>query len=307
MNCNGPVHSANALRNGLSYDLRYIGRLAVNASMKQIEFNVRSALAKECIWRVCTVANQISSSRHRKVDKELLKYIAAQPNLDAGGQNVRLFISTQSLTVLSLDTDRVLFVHSMPDISFASCGDQATSEFIAYIAKTAEHGRQCYVFECALGAEKEVLATIGQAFALRFEHATQTSMCLNPERSATTVNVVSSAVGSCADRSGVDLSCEPWYHGRITREQSQLLVRQDGDFLVRQSCSDPSQYVLTGMQDGKHRHLLLIDDDGAVRTKDRQFENVPHLINYHRENKLPITSLESALVLRNVIPRTVAI
>ena len=38
-----------------------------------------------------------------------------------------------------------------------------------------------------------------------------------------------------------------------------------------------------------------------VRTKDRMFESVSHLINYHCENELPIISAESALVLRRPV------
>ncbi len=34
-----------------------------------------------------------------------------------------------------------------------------------------------------------------------------------------------------------------------------------------------------------------------VRTKDRTFESVSHLIDYHRDNNLPIISAESALRL----------
>lgn len=80
--------------------------------------------------------------------------------------------------------------------------------------------------------------------------------------------------------------------------------KQDGDFLVRESQGSPGQYVLTGLQGDVKKHLLLIDPEGAVRTKDRMFESVSHLVNYHSENKLPIMSAESALILRYPVPRT---
>ena len=38
-----------------------------------------------------------------------------------------------------------------------------------------------------------------------------------------------------------------------------------------------------------------------VRTKDRTFESVSHLIDYHRDNNLPIISKESALRLTNPV------
>lgn len=79
---------------------------------------------------------------------------------------------------------------------------------------------------------------------------------------------------------------------------------KDGEFLVRESQGSAGQYVLTGMQGGVKRHLLLIDPEGVVRTKERMFESVSHLINYHVENQLPIISAESAVVLRHPVHRT---
>ncbi|XP_060867330.1 SHC-transforming protein 1 [Metopolophium dirhodum] len=100
------------------------------------------------------------------------------------------------------------------------------------------------------------------------------------------------------------LQDEIWFHGSITRQHAEALLKHDGDFLVRESQGSPGQYVLTGLQGDVKKHLLLIDPEGAVRTKDRMFESVSHLVNYHSENKLPIMSAESALILRYPVPRT---
>jgi len=40
-----------------------------------------------------------------------------------------------------------------------------------------------------------------------------------------------------------------------------------------------------------------------VRTKDRVFDSVSHLVNHHCDNVLPIISADSVLVLRYPIPR----
>ncbi|XP_006171774.1 SHC-transforming protein 2 isoform X2 [Tupaia chinensis] len=58
---------------------------------------------------------------------------------------------------------------------------------------------------------------------------------------------------------------EPWYHGRMSRRAAEKLLRADGDFLVRDSVTNPGQYVLTGMHAGQPRHLLLVDPEGVVR------------------------------------------
>lgn len=99
------------------------------------------------------------------------------------------------------------------------------------------------------------------------------------------------------------LEREIWFHGPISRTEAEALIRKDGDFLVRESQATVGQYVLTGMQDNNTKHLLLVDPEGIVRTKDRMFESVSHLINYHCENSLPIISVESALFLRSPVPR----
>uniref|UniRef100_A0A2K5RF52 SHC adaptor protein 2 n=1 Tax=Cebus imitator TaxID=2715852 RepID=A0A2K5RF52_CEBIM len=96
---------------------------------------------------------------------------------------------------------------------------------------------------------------------------------------------------------------EPWYHGRMSRRAAERLLRADGDFLVRDSVTNPGQYVLTGMHAGRPKHLLLVDPEGAVRTKDVLFESISHLIDHHLQNGQPIVAAESELHLRGVVSR----
>eukprot|EP00118_Oscarella_pearsei_P017395 m.171758 g.171758 ORF g.171758 m.171758 type:complete len:582 (+) comp39074_c0_seq6:92-1837(+) len=93
------------------------------------------------------------------------------------------------------------------------------------------------------------------------------------------------------------LEAEEWFHGQIARQQAESLLEEDGEFLVRESTSQAGQYVLTGLQGGKPRHMLLVDPEGVVRTKDRSFDSVQHLIKHHLENGLPIVSSDSTVTL----------
>ncbi|XP_076880645.1 SHC-transforming protein 2 isoform X2 [Brachyhypopomus gauderio] len=96
---------------------------------------------------------------------------------------------------------------------------------------------------------------------------------------------------------------EAWYHGRMSRRDAEKLLARDGDFLVRDSATNPGQYVLTGMHCGLPKHLLLVDPEGVVRTKDMLFDSIGHLINYHLSNKQPIVAAESELHLQQVVCR----
>lgn len=68
-----------------------------------------------------------------------------------------------------------------------------------------------------------------------------------------------------------DLSRQEWFHGPITRQEAENLMIKDGDFLVRESTTNPGQYVLTGLQNGYPKHLLLIDPAGKVSARMRYF------------------------------------
>ncbi|KAJ3598269.1 hypothetical protein NHX12_001780 [Muraenolepis orangiensis] len=69
------------------------------------------------------------------------------------------------------------------------------------------------------------------------------------------------------------LQGEPWFHGSLSRRPAERLLTRDGDFLVRESGTTPGQYVLTGQQGGQPKHLLLVDPEGVVRTKDHRFDS----------------------------------
>ena len=393
----GWLHSDKQITDeGITYAVRYIGYLAVNTSMKALDFETRSQVAKECINRVCEAASLKTVDKKRKVDKRVLRAIGERPVMDNAGTNVNLTVSSSHLILTALETGRILANHSMPHISFASGGDTDTLDFVAYVAKDDHDVRACYVLECGGGLAQDVITTIGQAFELRYKEyltrpgsaslmsrgddreyyndlpgkvppdigpppvpplpvlhnaastTTISNLCraeisapnlidLNSEvppppmprpehnyvndivmsevrdranatqpRDIFDMQPFNTAVESASARVSYQrgqLQSEVWFHGFVSRQDAEALVTRDGDFLVRESQGSAGQFVLTGLQGGVKKHLLLIDPEGVVRTKDRMFESVSHLINYHCENQLPIISAESALVLRRPVPR----
>ncbi|XP_024419127.1 SHC-transforming protein 3 isoform X2 [Desmodus rotundus] len=100
-----------------------------------------------------------------------------------------------------------------------------------------------------------------------------------------------------------ELKAEPWYQGEMSRKEAEGLLKRDGDFLVRKSTTNPGSFVLTGMHDGQAKHLLLVDPEGTIRTKDKIFDSISHLINHHLDNNLPIVSSGSELCLHQPVEK----
>ncbi|XP_046873233.1 SHC-transforming protein 3 isoform X2 [Hypomesus transpacificus] len=110
-------------------------------------------------------------------------------------------------------------------------------------------------------------------------------------------------VRSAAFRAQEELEGQVWYHGEMSRRQAEKLLCEDGDFLVRKSTTNPGSFVLTGMHNCLVKHLLLVDPEGTVRTKDHIFDSISHLIGHHRDNSLPIVSAGSELCLKEPVGR----
>uniref|UniRef100_A0AAY5KCE2 SHC adaptor protein 3 n=1 Tax=Esox lucius TaxID=8010 RepID=A0AAY5KCE2_ESOLU len=108
-------------------------------------------------------------------------------------------------------------------------------------------------------------------------------------------------VRSAAFKAQEELEGQVWYHREMSRRDAEKLLLDDGDFLVRKSTTNPGSYVLTGMHNGMAKHLLLVDPEGTVRTKDHIFDSISHLIGHHRDNNLPIVSAGSELCLKQPV------
>ncbi|XP_040608875.1 tyrosine-protein kinase Fer isoform X2 [Mesocricetus auratus] len=116
-----------------------------------------------------------------------------------------------------------------------------------------------------------------------------------------------SALGSSALSDMISVSEKPlaehdWYHGAIPRIEAQELLRQQGDFLVRESHGKPGEYVLSVYSDGQRRHFIIQFVDNLYRFEGTGFSNIPQLIDHHFSTKQVITK-KSGVVLLNPIPK----
>ncbi|XP_044294933.1 SHC-transforming protein 4 isoform X2 [Varanus komodoensis] len=426
-----------------------MGCIEVLQSMRSLDFGTRTQVTREAISRLCEAVPGIHGAvKKRKPPAKFLSPVLGKSNLQFSGMNIKLTVSTTSLTLLNVEAQQIIANHHMQSISFASGGDPDTTDYVAYVAKDPVNQRACHILECPSGIAQEVINTIGQAFELRFkqylknpsaliasnerdvvnlgrstwnaqdkedheyyneipgkepptgglldnrlkvfpeqrttrpmhheqqhcptespktmniyencpEEQKPTDNCSEPVQTArkdtpllknaskgdlfddpryintqnlqTTLCTTSGLTSgqTCGspvhdsrpletverdlsnnreDLGGItgpkpQLWNEECYHGKLTRKAAESLLVNDGDFLVRESVTSPGQYVLSGLQGGQAKHLLLVDPEGKVRTKDHVFDSVDHLIRYHMENKLPIISSGSELNLSQPVKK----
>lgn len=273
--------------------LRYIGCLEVKSSVNKMNVSMRINVAAECINRVCEAAG-LKPVKKRRVNKNISQFISDEPQIEKS--EVSLNISDKYFSLIDLRTDKIIERHDLSKISFVSIGDSENSNFIVYLAKNKDGWRACYVLESSSEQSDILLQKINTVFGLipKFDDTTSLN---NPSTFELSTNVGNQS----SNNRNIGLLSRKWFHGIKDQTEAELLLQNDGDFLVRELQEITGQFVLTGMQSMKPIHLLLIDEKGYVRTKDRLFDNIDQLIYYYWTNSIPILNENCELVLRNPI------
>ena len=110
-----------------------------------------------------------------------------------------------------------------------------------------------------------------------------------------------------------DLSQFGWYHGNIPRQKAEKLLAKDGDFLVRDSLSQPGDFVLTVFWRGMPLHFVLnkqVYEGGGgqpiveYQFEDDKFDRPSDLILHHMKEQKVITEMSGALISQPIL-RTV--
>ncbi|XP_062975175.1 SH2 domain-containing protein 3A isoform X2 [Elgaria multicarinata webbii] len=109
------------------------------------------------------------------------------------------------------------------------------------------------------------------------------------------------------------LRSHAWYHGCLPRQEAESLLREEGEFLIRDSRSSPGDYVLTCYWGGQALHFKIIrvvlrPRKGYSRTlfqfEQEQFDNVPALVRFYVGNRKAISD-ESGAVVSQPVNRSV--
>ncbi|KAJ4921666.1 hypothetical protein JOQ06_003346, partial [Pogonophryne albipinna] len=94
---------------------------------------------------------------------------------------------------------------------------------------------------------------------------------------------------------------QDWYHGAIPRTEAQELLRQQGDFLVRESHGKPGEYVLSVYSDDQRRHFIIQYAETQYRFEGTGFSTIPQLIHHHFSSKQVITKKSGVILLQPLL------
>eukprot|EP00040_Diaphanoeca_grandis_P003000 m.23377 g.23377 ORF g.23377 m.23377 type:complete len:454 (-) comp14193_c0_seq1:224-1585(-) len=163
----GWLHDDTALTHGdgVYYPVKYVGSIVLSRSMRDLNFDDRTMVTREAIT-LCSEAAGIKTERRRVVKNVVRQCLQDDPV--AKMLNTKLTISTRGIALVVIESDQTIANHIMPNISFATGGDVEDFEIIGYVAKDHMNKRECHVFDCGHMAA-DVIATVGQAFELRFK------------------------------------------------------------------------------------------------------------------------------------------
>ncbi|XP_055615873.1 tyrosine-protein kinase Fer isoform X1 [Toxorhynchites rutilus septentrionalis] len=95
---------------------------------------------------------------------------------------------------------------------------------------------------------------------------------------------------------------EEWFHGVLPREEVVRLLRNEGDFLVRETTrNDESQTVLSVCWNGHKHFIVQTTAEGHYRFEGPAFPSIQELIIHQYQSELPVTGRSGAVLRKPVL------
>ncbi|XP_055543451.1 tyrosine-protein kinase Fer isoform X2 [Wyeomyia smithii] len=123
----------------------------------------------------------------------------------------------------------------------------------------------------------------------------------------TTSTTTTSTASDDNDGDGMTLSTnrplyeEEWFHGVLPREEVVRLLRNEGDFLVRETTrNDESQTVLSVCWNGHKHFIVQTTAEGHFRFEGPAFPSIQELIIHQYQSELPVTGRSGAVLRKPV-------
>ncbi|XP_037027002.1 tyrosine-protein kinase Fer isoform X2 [Bradysia coprophila] len=95
---------------------------------------------------------------------------------------------------------------------------------------------------------------------------------------------------------------EEWFHGVLPREEVVRLLKNEGDFLVRETIrNEESQIVLSVCWNGHKHFIVQITADGHYRFEGPAFPSIQELIMHQHQSEAPVTGRSGAVLKKPVL------
>lgn len=95
---------------------------------------------------------------------------------------------------------------------------------------------------------------------------------------------------------------EEWFHGVLPREEVVRLLKNEGDFLVRETIrNEESQIVLSVCWNGHKHFIVQITADGHFRFEGPAFPSIQELIMHQHLSEGPVTGRSGAVLKKPVL------
>ncbi|CAO1430994.1 unnamed protein product [Diamesa tonsa] len=95
---------------------------------------------------------------------------------------------------------------------------------------------------------------------------------------------------------------EEWFHGVLPREEVVRLLRNEGDFLVRETTrNDESQTVLSVCWSGHKHFIVQTTAEGHYRFEGPSFPSIQELILHQYQSESPVTSRSGSILKKPVL------
>lgn len=95
---------------------------------------------------------------------------------------------------------------------------------------------------------------------------------------------------------------EEWFHGVLPREEVVRLLKNEGDFLVRETIrNEESQIVLSVCWNGHKHFIVQITADGHYRFEGPAFPSIQELIMHQQQSEVPVTGRSGAVLKKPVL------
>lgn len=112
------------------------------------------------------------------------------------------------------------------------------------------------------------------------------------------------------DDYATSLEAQPWYHGRMNATVSEILVHKEGDFLVWETQSKPTSFILTLYWDGRPQHVqinmfeVVSGTEGHNNKKSSfkyhfdngAFDSIPELVHNHLKYQIPVSKFFDGVI-----------